>query len=120
VVSVFSNNSLNGKVLILIGLWVVIVIGLPIPNGNLPYLKTFQELLIVKGTTYPSLLYFVIIFNPFEANDFDLPFLLLVPSGKMTADHLFLLMFFAKSTKVTIACFQSFLSIKAAPPLRRL
>ncbi len=78
-VSVFSKTSSNGKELIFMGLCVVIVIGLPIPSGNLPYLKTFHELLIVKGTIYPSLLYFVITFNPFVANFLGVPFLLLVP-----------------------------------------
>jgi hypothetical protein len=66
--SVCSNNSSKGIESIFIGLCVVIVIGLPIPNGKLPYLKIFQELLIVKGTTYPSLLNFVMIFKPLDAN----------------------------------------------------
>ena len=87
--SVCFNNSSKGKELIFIGWCVVIVIGLPIPSGNLPYLKTFHELLIVKGTIYPSLLYFVITFNPFVANFLGVPFLLLVPSGNIIAPHFF-------------------------------
>ena len=49
--SVCANRSSKGIASIFIGLWVVMVIGLPNPKGNLPYLNTFQELFIVKGTT---------------------------------------------------------------------
>ena len=93
---------------IFIGLCVVNVIGLPKPKGYLPYLNTFQELFIVTGTIYASGLYFVIIFNPLIENFFGFPFLLLVPSGKITAPHLFLLMFFENLPKVLSACLAIF------------
>jgi hypothetical protein len=51
-----------------------------------PYLTIFQELFILIGTTYADGV-LLIIFKPFLQNAFGFPVLLLVPSGKITAER---------------------------------
>ena len=63
---------------------------------------------------------FAIVFNPFTENFLGSPVLLRVPSGKITADHLFSFILFENVINSDIACLESFLSINAAPPFLKL
>jgi hypothetical protein len=77
-----------------------------------PYLTIFQELFILIGTTYADgcLTQY---FKPVCANAFGFPVLLLVPSGKITAER-----FLCTPNPLIagIACFESLRSINAEPP----
>jgi hypothetical protein len=58
----------------------------PKPNGKNPYL-TFSKNFVLIGTTYADGVSYTIFFKPVCANAFGFPVLLLVPSGKITAER---------------------------------
>ena len=60
----------------------------------MPNLTIFHELLIEIGITKAEGAYLHKIFNPLCENSFGFPSLLRVPSGKITADLLFISMYF--------------------------
>ena len=81
VFSTFSKSLSNSKESAFIGSCISKVIFIPIPKGNNPFLVTFQQLLIVTGTTKADGADLVSIFSPFSEKLFGTPSLLLVPSG---------------------------------------
>lgn len=118
--SVFSNNAPKSESLTFMGVWTVNLNLFPMPSGKLPYLKIFHELLIVTGTTQASGAFLHNIFNPLDANGFGCPFLVRVPSGKITVDRLLFWIYSPIFFSSGNACRGSFLSISTEPPCCRL
>ena len=75
---------------------------------------------MVTGTIRASGINLNSVINPPVANSFGMPFLLRVPSGKITTERLVLFKVFVKSLIASIDCLLSFRSIKADPPFLKL
>ena len=118
--SVILVNSSTSESLTEIASWIVKLILIPRPKGKKPNLKNFHELFIVIGTTYAEGAYLQRIFNPLLANSLGFPFLVRVPSGKITADRFVYSIYSDNFLISIIACLGSFLSIKTDPPWFKL
>lgn len=87
-VSVLANSVSASKSLTAKGWCTVHFKCTPNPSGKEPFFTSFQELFILTGTTVASGQNLNNIFNPLGENFLGMPVLLLVPSGKITADLL--------------------------------
>ena len=99
-----------------IGSWIVSSMQLHIPNGKESHCVIFQALFIVTGMIRADGAYLQSIFIPFLAKGLGMPFLLLVPSGKIIAALLFFSMYCPISLIADRDCLGLLRTISADPP----